>query len=222
MNPNPLAALNHFTCARRAAPRRPRRRQSIRDRRFASAPHAPPRALSETPTPSCAVGIFFRRARVSPARLAPSLARAPFVLARRCANPPARARSRDRASASSVVARVALSGRPTDRPRFFRSRWGPALGRWDARTGVDGTRVWVSASVWGGISRDDDAIKRREGGVGVVVSMDRSTGWGIAGVVYVFGRVRGVVNGRGDGVVASDRGVARPSAEAERRMMDGG
>ena len=42
------------------------------------------------------------------------------------------------------------------------------------------------------------------------------------GVVYVFGRVRGVVNGRGDGVVASERGVARPSAEAERRMMDGG
>ena len=144
MNPNPLAALNHFTCARRAAPRRPRRRQSIRDRRFASAPHAPPRALSETPTPSCAVGIFFStRSRLArPSRTVP---RARAIRPRPPMRESARARAIARSRVGVVRRRARRAVRTTDRPTAFfsvavgsraRSVGRADGGRWDACMGV--------------------------------------------------------------------------------------
>ena len=149
MNPNPLAALNHFTCAR-AAPRRPRRQSSVaRDRA-----HARSHVLgnSDTLVHARERAVLFRRARVSPARLAPSLARASLARARawiRIHRPRApRVNRRRRRRASRC--------RATNRRRcvFFGRApcgGGPVDGfRWDS---CMGTEIGVRAYVEAGLSR---------------------------------------------------------------------
>lgn len=109
MNPNPLAALNHFTCALEPPPRRRPRRQSFPRSAIRSGTPRPLRARSRklrhsrpSSTRSIARYFFNPRASRPPVSHRPSRARHSSV-ARRSADPPRRARSR------VVVARVALS-----------------------------------------------------------------------------------------------------------------